>query len=286
MYNFPPKRIHADSDRISCTRRRAIGQWNPDRRPVPMQNYFDYELALCDKVVVPLLNRLKVDLANATVLDAGCGYGGVIAGLSSAFSLGCAVGLDRDESMLQAARLRVRQKVKWVNGDFLEYSETRFDLVLLRDVLEHIGDVERALSKAWEVLKPGGRLYATFAPYFSPFGGHQHNGEGPFSYVPWLQLLPEPLFRRCLHIRGNGYKNRERLREDMDSVLATRLTLARLHKAAALNPWISEYRGYFLSRPDYRIKFGLPTIALPGWIPRSLAELTATGAEFLWRKPG
>ncbi len=71
----------------------------------------------------------------------------------------------------------------------------------------------------------GGRIYASFSPYYGPFGGHRQNGSGPFSLVPWIHWLPRALFGRLVPIEGNSYKSREALRADMASVDETRLTL-------------------------------------------------------------
>ncbi len=249
-----------------------------------MVDYFKYELELCESIVMPLFSRLNLDLAGKSVLDAGCGHGGVIAGLSSGFSLGEAIGLDRDEKMLDSARSRRLDKIEWLQADFLSYSGKTFDLVLLRDVLEHIGDVKGALRKTFDLLKPGGSAYVTFAPFYSPFGGHQHNGEGLGAYLPWVHLLPEGLFRRLLRLPGNSYKTGDKLREDIDSVFATKLSLRSMARELPSLPWEVEYRAYYFSRPDYRLKFGMPSVCLPSWTPLPLAELATTGAEFLLRK--
>ena len=66
-----------------------------------------------------------------------------------------------------------------------------FDLIVLRDVLEHMPDGGAALRKAAALLAPGGIVFASFAPFWSPFGGHQHNGAGLFANVPWQQA-PRP----------------------------------------------------------------------------------------------
>src|SRR5690606_14219326 len=155
--------------------------------------------------------------------------------------------------------------------------------VLLRDVLEHIVDVEGALAKAARLLKPGGFVFASFAPFLSPFGGHQHNGSGPFASVPWLHLLPESWFRGLLRFPGNSYKSGEALRADMDTVLLTRLSLGRFRRAAAAAGLEVRYlRGYAV-RPDYRLKFGLPSLRFPA-IPGP-GDLFCTGAEALLAKP-
>ena len=79
---------------------------------------------------------------------------------------------------------------------------------------------------------------------------------------------------------GNSYKTGASLSADMETVLATRLTLARFWRAAAAAGFRRIYRAQYLSRPDYAVKFGLPQVAFPA-VPL-LDELLCTGAEALF----
>ena len=53
----------------------------------------------------------------------------------------------------------------------LTYPSHRFDLVICNDVFEHVYDLPRALEEVYRVLRPGGRLLATFPMAF----GQQEN---------------------------------------------------------------------------------------------------------------
>lgn len=248
-----------------------------------LEDFFSYEKSLAAATLVPLLERQGMDLTGKSVLEAGCGYGGVLAGLRERFGLGGALGLDLDPEMVAAGRRRCPDGVILETGDFLAMAGQTFDFIVMRDVLEHIVEVEAALAKAAAMLAPGGTLYVTFAPFYSPFGGHQHNGSGLFSRVPWLQLLPEPLFRRMLSLPGNSYKSSAGLATDMDTVLRTRLTLGRFRRAAAAAGLRERFSAQYAVRPDYRIKFGLPQVRFPA-IP-VLDELFCTGVESLLARP-
>lgn len=244
-----------------------------------VEDFHAYEKALGSRFLLPLLEGHGAPLAGASVLDVGCGYGGVLAALAEKHPLAGALGVDLDPDMIRSGSVRCPPGVKLETRDFLEMDGGTFDLILMRDVLEHIVDVEAALAKAARLLRPGGRLFASFAPFYSPFGGHQHNGSGLPSRLPWLHLLPEAAFRALLRLPGNGYKGRAGLAADMDTVLRTRLTLARFRRAAAGAGLRTRYHAQYLSRPDYRLKFGLPAVAFPAF--PGLEELVCTGAEAL-----
>jgi ArsR family transcriptional regulator len=94
------------------------------------------------------------------VLDAGSGDGTLAALIAPrARSVTC---LDRSETVLGAARKRLRKqgKVSFTRGDLLElpFDDTRFDQVMLFNVLTYTHEPQRALGEAARVLRPGGLL--------------------------------------------------------------------------------------------------------------------------------
>lgn len=57
-----------------------------------------------------------------------------------------------------------------VSGPSLAALESRFDLVISRDVLEHVHSVPRALANIYAYLKPGGRAVISLSGRYSAFG--------------------------------------------------------------------------------------------------------------------
>src|SRR5262249_12349737 len=58
------------------------------------------------------------------------------------------------------------------------------DVVLSLDAFEHFSDPEGILGLLFDLLKPGGRLLASFGPtWYHPRGGHL------FSVFPWAHLV-------------------------------------------------------------------------------------------------
>jgi len=228
--------------------------------------------------LIPLLERRGIGPAGKSVLDVGCGYGGVLAALAAAYPLRRALGVDLDGEMVRQGREK-SPGLDLQARDFFGLEGGAFDLILMRDVLEHMPDAAGALRKAAGLLAPGGIIFASFAPFRSPFGGHQHNGAGPFAHVPWIHLLPESAFRSLLRLEGNAYKGAGALAQDMESVLRTRLTLAGFRRMLPGAGLRIRYLARYLSRPDYRAKFGLPTVRFPA-VPL-LEEFLCTGVEAL-----
>ena len=117
----------------------------------------------------PLLAALG-PLQGTTLMDIGCGNGALTASLAKR---GAAVtGLDLSESgiaLARAAHPDVRFEVGSVYDD-LHARFGAFDRVVALEVIEHLFDPRTFLRRAFEALKPGGRLVLS-----TPFHGYLKN---------------------------------------------------------------------------------------------------------------
>lgn len=100
-----------------------------------------------------------------TILDAGSGIGAYAFALARLFPGAQINGWDLDPNKVALAREIAREghvaNVKFDVRDLFESGDedTRYDLVVSIDVLEHIHDHHRALQRMHSVLRPGGFLY-------------------------------------------------------------------------------------------------------------------------------
>lgn len=110
-------------------------------------------------IVTQMLEELGLP-PNCAVLDAGCGTGGNL-DLLSAF--GPTTGMEADDEALAFASER-RGRAVVVKGhlpDGMPDFGHQFDLVVLLDVLEHIGPDSESLSALRTVMKPGAFVLIT-----------------------------------------------------------------------------------------------------------------------------
>jgi len=243
-------------------------------------SYFDYELDLGRGVLTRFLNTAGLSLNNMHVLDIGCGEGGILAGLAETYKF-TGLGIDYDGEMIRKAK-KVAGSV-FVQGDFMTYEfNEKFDFILLRDVLEHCGNPSLMLEKVAALLKPDGFVYITYTPYLSPFGGHQHNGSGFFSNVPFIHLLPEAPFLWLIKPRGNIYKGSAHLINDLKQVRRTWLTTGQVVKLCRQIGLDINLIRAFIVRPDYKYKFGIPAVSHPSFLPVTTAtDIFCTSVELL-----
>lgn len=109
-----------------------------------------------------LTDRLGLDPSLLSVLDVGCG-GGI---LSEEFArAGCkVVGIDPAIPSLEAAREHARAENPSIQylcgrGEQIPFGDSSFDIVVCCDVLEHVDDLEKAVSELARVTKPGGGVF-------------------------------------------------------------------------------------------------------------------------------
>jgi ubiquinone/menaquinone biosynthesis C-methylase UbiE len=110
------------------------------------------------------------------VLDAGCGGGGMP--LSFADEAAFVVGIDLVNRFGAAgvtlAKDRGIRNLDFVqaDGQRLPFADASFDWVFSHAVLEHVADAQLYLHECARVLKPGGSMYLSTAPYLSFHGAH------------------------------------------------------------------------------------------------------------------
>jgi SAM-dependent methyltransferase len=134
---------------------------------------FEYERS---PKILKTLEGCGVRVAGQRVLDAGCGAGGTA--LSFAEEAAFVAGLDIEARFRgTGTRLQLEKAIPaagFVKGDGvrLPFKSGSFDLVLSHEVIEHIYEGPGYLRDLARVLRPGGVLYLSTAPYLSLTGAH------------------------------------------------------------------------------------------------------------------
>jgi SAM-dependent methyltransferase len=129
------------------------------------------------------------------VLDFGCGIGQQAVALARECGAKGA-GVDRNLDYIdRARRLAGATPVEFVAKIPPDWYGA-FDVVLSHNSMEHFADPEGVLAEMLRLVKPGGRMLIVFgAPWFSPYGAHQHF----WCHLPWVHLVfPE---RTVLKVR-------------------------------------------------------------------------------------
>lgn len=100
------------------------------------------------------------------ILDFGCGNGAILREMAILNPEARYIGIDVSGVALEAAKKKLPATVFYKVGDGEKFplSDKSIDFVFSSEVLEHVYDIENALSELQRVLKPGGKILLT-VPY-------------------------------------------------------------------------------------------------------------------------
>ncbi|MEE4310897.1 MAG: class I SAM-dependent methyltransferase [candidate division KSB1 bacterium] len=217
------------------------------------------------------------DYRHKKVLEVGGGEFGLLKALQE-YGADC-TGIDISKDRVEFARsIHDAGSIHFMVGDICHYDsisreEDGFDLIVLRDVIEHIPDQREALSVCAQLLKPGGLLYISFPPILSPFGGHQQNLKWG-RRLPYIHLLPDYFYKQVLKVIGADSASLEALLRTK----STGITIRKILKIIKMLPMKYRFKKCYLVRPEYEIRFHTKrrSYCVPNRIPY-LNEFFSTG---------
>ncbi len=223
---------------------------------------FDQQVDNSRQYVLPFIERTHAVGAGTTVLEVGCGEGGVLRPFMEKGAT--CVGVDLDPVRIDLANAFLAEADTAGKATFLlqniyepafaaKYRGT-FDLILLKDVIEHVPEQEKFVPHLKTFLKPGGQIFFGFPPWMMPFGGHQQIAKTKWaSKLPWYHLLPRPLYRAALKAFGESEGTIRELLEIKD----TQITIERFERIMKASGLQVKAKQHYLINPIYRYKFGL-----------------------------
>jgi SAM-dependent methyltransferase len=234
------------------------------------KRYFDIQVENTSKYVIPFIERYKAVTPGTRVLEIGCGEAGVLKAFTDRGCIG--VGVELDEPRLVMAREWMQDellnnKVSFVSKDIYKVNveeefKGRFDIIILKDVIEHIHDQPKLISWMKTFLNENGVIFFGFPPWQMPFGGHQQIMRSRFfSKLPYFHLLPFGLYEMLLKI------GKENVAE-MVEIKETRISIERFEKIVATTGYTVVNKIHYLINPIYEYKFGWkPKLQLP-WLSK------------------
>lgn len=252
------------------------------------EKYFELQYHNTRKSILPYIQSVKPLLRELRVLEIGCRDGGV---LKPFLESGCHItGLDLDEKSIQDAIRRFRKEiienkaffvVKNVNEYIAEHvsrNEAKFDIIILKDVIEHIHERELLFARLKYILKPTGIVFFGLPPWMNPFGGHQQVLSNKFlSKIPYIHILPDFIYFRLV-----GWLQPSGLAFVKD-IKSTKITIEEFEHLVKKYCYTVNSRTLYFIAPMYEHKFGSTARKLNrylGMIPWFRNFITTT-AEYI-----
>ena len=176
-----------------------------------IRKYFREDLGRCleDEELTSRLGGKKyrefLDLSGVPfddkkVLDIGSGFGEALMAIEQKGAISYGIELDKDRVSLSVQFLKekgLNASIVRSAAEHLPFGDEQFDIVHMRDVIEHVNSPKAALREASRVLKTGGHLLMTCPNYLYPYEGHYRIFFIPFTPKKlakcYLRILKKPV---------------------------------------------------------------------------------------------
>lgn len=231
--------------------------------------YFNEQVYTTEKYVIPYIEDVIKINAGMVVAEIGCGEAG---NLKPFLDLGCnCIGIDLEEVKIENGKkffenhpnknklLLIAEDIYKVRPETLP----KFDLVIMRDTIEHIPNQKKFLAELKKFIKSETKVFFAFPPWRMPFGGHQQICDNKYlRLMPYIHLFPDFIYFGLLKFMGESNEKIQNLKE----VKSTGISIQKFKHILSDNGYKIKKETFYLINPNYEIKFNLKPRNLPPFL--------------------
>jgi SAM-dependent methyltransferase len=232
--------------------------------------YFEIQYLNSKHSIIPFLKNHFSPSKDMNVLEIGSAEGGVLKAFSD---LGCnCLGIELNEKRVALANNFLKPeieagKMSFISEDIYNIDPkilpNKFNLIILKDVIEHIHHQEKFIEKIEQFLTNDGLIFFGFPSWRMPFGGHQQISKSKLlAKMPYYHLLPKSFYKLILKVFGES----DDIIADLLEIKETGISTKRFEKICKENNYKIVKQIKYLVAPIYEYKFGYKTKILPKWI--------------------
>lgn len=245
--------------------------------------YWTYQNILAKKYLIPMLEKNGVRLEGKKVFEIGCGSGGVI----EAFAERCGKAVGLDITPFEYSE-HASGKVNYITADIFDRSydaqyADQYDLILFRDVIEHLPQKKEVFELCDRLLTKDGRIFMTYPPFYSPYGAHQQVfAKTTLGKLPYTQFLPATMYRKFV---ASVEKGNEQALNVAKEITSTKTTIGSLNRAIRRSVFQIDHQDCYLTRPSFEIRYGVKPRKIQ-WVKRVplLREILVMGVYMILKR--
>lgn len=162
--------------------------YNSDSKSVDTSSGAEHELKYRDDFIDYFGIKSEI-FTNSFICDHGSGYGGKTVHYAKTFNPKLIIGVEPYQKMINESNI-LKSKLSAFNSDFrlcdhlsIPVESNTMDYVFSFDVLEHVENPISTLDEFYRILKPGGKAFVIFTPYYGAFSHHLNY----ITKLPFLQ---------------------------------------------------------------------------------------------------
>jgi SAM-dependent methyltransferase len=235
------------------------------------ERYFAHQCRVTAEHVIPFIEQSGKLPEAARVLEIGCGEAGVLKAFLDRGAI--AVGVDRNGTRLGRGKALLAKAIEEGRLTLLQrdaHSLTgedefigSFDLIVLKDVIEHVDDRPNLFALMARLLRPEGRIFLAFPPWQMPFGGHQQICRSWFlSRLPYFHLLPTTAYRKIL----TAFSEQPARIESLLATKRTGISTSEFEGLVSATDYRIVDKRLYLFNPMYGYRFGLRPVLQARWV--------------------
>ena len=227
-----------------------------------IKQYFEWQHIISRDYILPFIAE-QIELnQNSKILEIGCGEAGVLKaftekGISSHGIELSQLRVDRAKEFMSE---EIEKKLFSIDNsniydiDPSTNSQYKYDLIILKDVIEHIPEQAKFMEHLKGFLKPDGLVFFAFPPWLMPFGGHQQICKNKLlSKLPYYHLLPSWLYKGILKLGGEN----EGIIKELLELQDTGIRIERFENICKAKGYNILKEQHYLFNPIYQYKFGV-----------------------------
>lgn len=225
------------------------------------QRYFEMQCRTSRKYIIPFVKPFLEYQNVLEILEIGCAEAGVLkAFLEDGHRC---TGVELSASRAELARSFLNKeisegKLEIINKNIFELEDNiydqKFNLIILKDVIEHLPKQQEFIRDIKKFLAPGGRIFFGFPPWQMPFGGHQQICKSKFlANLPYFHLFPTSIYSGILKLFGE----RDKLINELIEIKSCGISIERFNRITKAEGFSADNKILFLINPIYQYKFKL-----------------------------
>lgn len=253
--------------------------------------YFRLQAANCRESIVPFIERYKKITPDLRVLEIGCRDGGVL--LPFYENGNKVVGFDLEAGPVESAKIRYKEAIEEGKAIFeiinvhdyipqhIAEGRENFDIIILKDVIEHVEGQKEMLRSLKQILNDNGIIYFGFPAWQSPFGGHQQVlPHKILSKLPYIHLLPKFIYFGLVKFFHKSWLN------FVKEIRSTGISIEQFEHMIKSEQFQIISRDLYFVSPMYKHKFGLKSRLMWKWLAKTpyFRDFFATTCEYIVEK--
>lgn len=226
------------------------------------KRYFEIQKMVTQEDVIPFIEAAMGPVKSKNVLEIGCAEAGVLKAFIDHGNYG--VGVELSENRFDMASLFLTEDIKSGRAkmfnkniydvvDPVQEFGCLFDIIILKDVIEHIPNQEKFIPLLKSFLSPNGCVFFAYPPWTMPFGGHQQVCTHKIlRTLPWFHLLPDLIYKMILKTFGE----KEGTIKELLEVESTGINIERMYRILKDSGYNILKESFWFTNPIYKFKFG------------------------------